>query len=324
MFKYLSAAGLIALAAAPAANAAQDGGAMFSGTFSFGYSSSSDVLGSTLPPGADINAFYLGMASDVVFSPRFELGFDVEAIMGEASSGGTTVDVDILRLGIEPRINLSNDLYAGFYYHLHDLDVGIAPLPITFGVDLVSYGVFGGYDNGNWYAELFYGMSDTDPGLPAGVDLTDYGLRAGYQVSPSFDIFGSWAVTNVDTPGGSADLSVVAIGAEYAFQNGIGVYGTASMLNLSLPGPTDPDATQLALGVTYDLQNSGATMPIILNAQVAHTEFSAGAISDDHTTFGVGVTVPIGGGSTSPLNASTRGARGDYRVAISNTLFGLF
>ncbi len=322
--KHLCVAGASALALAVPAHANEPGGLAFNGTFTLGYSSASDVLGTTAPPGVDLDAFYIGLSSDVIFSPRFELGFDVEAIMGEASSGGTTANVDVIRLGVEPRVNIANGIYAGAYYHMHDIDLSIAPLPITFGVDLESYGIFGGYDNGTWYAEAWYGMSDTDPGLPAGVDLTDYGIRGGYGISPSFDLFGSYAVTDIDTTGGDAEFSIFSIGGEYGFDHGLSVYGTASLLNLSLPGPTDPEATQIALGVTFDLQSVGSSQPVILSAEVAHNDFSAGAISDDHVSFAVGVTVPIGGGSSSPLNASTRTARGDYRVPVSSTLFGLF
>jgi hypothetical protein len=324
MIKQITYASALAVMMAPSAFAQTADGPMFNGTFTLGFSMSNDVLGPpVIPASADITSLYFGMASDVIFTPKFQVGFDIEAVMAEAKAAGVTVDADVLRFAVEPQYNFGNGYYAGAYYHLHDIDFGVAA-PIVAGVDLQSYGLFGGYDSDMWGVEGFIGISDTDPSLPAGTDITDFGIMGDYQVAPNLEIFGSYALTDFDSPALNAELSVFALGADYDVNDALGVYGTAALASISVPGP-DADANQFALGVTYDLAvGNVTTMPVILSAEIARTDLSAGPISDDFFTFNFGVTVPVGNGTSEPLNASTRGARGDFRTATSNTLFGAF
>jgi len=306
----------VALLALPLAAQAQTGPG-FSGAMTLGYSSSSIEFA----PGADAdyNALSIDVISDIAFSEAFSVGLDFSMTSGTLDAGGgLEIDLDLIGLAIEPEYHFGNGAYAGVYYRMGDLDLSLPFLPITVGVDTESYGVFGGYEHGPLWVEAFVGRSDTDPGLPGGIDIVDYGLAASYQINSQFGVFGSVLRTDIDGFGASVDLTSVAIGADYDFGNGFMAYGSLGMLNVSEPLGLHIDGNNLTIGAAYDLTTMGT--PAILSAEYSRTTIDVGAfpgIDPEIDRFAVGLTIPLGGGSSMPLNSNTRTARGDYRSAIA-------
>ncbi|NKX44143.1 porin [Roseicyclus persicicus] len=308
----LSGAALVAL---PLAAQAQTGPG-FSGTLTLGYSSSS--IGG-LPVGVDLDALSIDVVTDIAFSDAFTVGLDFSMSTGslDIAGGALDLDIDLIGLAIEPAYHFGNGAYVGVYYRMGDLDLSLAPLPIALGVDTESYGVFGGYEHGPLWVEGFIGTSDSDPGLPSGIDIMDYGIAMSYDINSQLAVFGSVIRTDIDAGGTDLDLTAISVGADYDFGNGLSAYGSVGMLDIGLGPLGDFDATGMTIGVAYDLASMGT--PMTLNLEYSHTTIDLGPIplDPDIDRFAIGVTIPLGGGSSEPLNSNTRTARGDYRSAIA-------
>jgi len=309
-----------ALVALPLAAQAQTGPA-FSGAMTLGYSASNiDIAGTDV----DFTAMSLDVESDVMFSDAFSVGLDFSLTSGTLDAGGgLEVDLDLIGLAIEPVYHFGNGAYAGVYYRMGDLDLSLPGLPITFGVDTESYGIFGGYEHGPLWVEAFIGTSDTDPGLPGDIDILDYGIAASYEINSQVGVFGSVLRTDIDFSGSDIDLTTVSFGADYDFGNGFVAYGSVGLLDVGLPFPVDISGTNLTLGGSYDLTSMGT--PVILSAEYSRTNLDLDGIIPDPEIdrFAVGLTIPLGGGSSTPLNSNTRTARGDYRSAIASIVNSL-
>ena len=267
------------------------------------------------------------MHNDIAFGSSFNIGLDFGIATREIdiSGGFPEVEADLLSFAVEPSYHFGNGAYVGVYYRAGDLDLSIGALPITFGVDTRQSGIFGGYENGPLWVEAFYGMSDTSPSL-GGVDITDYGLSASYDVSAEVEVFGHVARTDIDFGPGDVDLTLMAIGADYDFGNGLSLYGGVGRLDVSSPLlGTDVDASQVSLGLSYDLSNSGTGIPGIVSLEVGRTSSDLGGLASiDVDTIGIGFTIPLGpNAGRTPLNSSTQVARGNYRSAIAGSLASL-
>lgn len=275
----------------------------------------------------DVSTMSLDFESDTMFGPNFNLGLDFGITQSDFDlGGGFDLQVDLMSLAIEPSYRFGNGGYIGVYYRMGDLDVSLPFIPITFGVDTRNYGIFGGYENGPLWVEGFVGTSDLDPGLPAGIDIMDYGIAASYDVAPNWEVFGSVTRTDIDTGGGfDIDLTNISLGTEYGFANGLSVYGSVGRTDIGTPAPFNIDATDFTLGLAYDLGQGGSGVPVSLNLELSRTTLDLGPIgSTDIDRIGLGVTIPLGGGSApAPLNSRTSAARGDYRSAIGQ-LVGTF
>lgn len=300
----------------PFAAQAQDG-PDFSGTVTLGFSQSS-VGG--LPDDVDFGGMSLDAETDIMFSEAFGVGLDFSYATAALDIEGlvTDVDIDLMGLAIEPVYHFGNGAYAGIYYRIGDLDLSepslALGLPLALGVDTESYGLFAGYESGPLWVEGFIGTSDTDPGLPGGIDIMDYGIAASYDINSQVEVFGSVLRSDIDGLGPSVDLTAWSIGADYDFGNGFSTYGSVGIVNIDL-GPDDFDATGLTVGAAYDLTAQGT--PVILNAEYSHTNIDGiPGLDPDIGRFALGVTIPLGGGSGEPLNSNVRTARGDYRSAI--------
>ncbi len=291
-----------------------------SSTVTLGYGMSSiDISGG---PDIDLDTFTLAFASDIRFSPSFNLGLDFSVAQTNASGLVPYVfdEVSLIHLGIEPSYHFGNGFYAGVYYHLTDGDISGSPLPASIGVDMESVGIFGGYENGPWGVELFYGASDpgTDFGLGADIDITDYGLSASYDLSPNFEIFGAVARADIDIGGADLDGTLIAVGADYSFNNALSVYGSVGQVDVGSPFPIDIDVMNYTLGLAYDFAATGSGVPVSLNLELSRSSLDTdGYLDADVNRVGFGVTIPIGGGSNNSLDSNTRAARGDYRSVIT-------
>lgn len=329
-----SVAGGVAPAEAPApvAPAPVQTGPQFLGTVTLGYNMSN--IGGLGDIGDDLDiglrGHSLDIETDILFSPSFAIGID-------AGFASTTVNVDIdglgdfdaeldlISLAVEPVFRFGNGAYAGVYYRAGDFDASIDALiglPITIGVDTDSYGFFGGYDSGPIWLEGWYGVSDSDPGLPGDVDITDFGLAASYDVGNGLGVFGSAIHTNIGVEGPDFDVtfSAYSLGSDYDFGNGFVAYGSAGMLNIDLDGDADFSAHGFTIGGSYELSSMGT--PVMLSAEYSRTTVDISdlgvpnSIEPEINRFAVGLTIPLGR-SSEPLNSNTRTARGDYRSAIA-------
>lgn len=303
----------VAMLALPAVASAQV--VTMTSSVTLGFSSSSiDGIG----PDVDLTGMSLDFNSDIMIGSNVTVAFDFGLAQTSVDIAGAPFDIqiDLMSLAIEPAYHFGNGGYAGVYYRMGDLDVSISVIPITFGVDSHSFGIFGGYENGPLWVEGFVGSSDTDPSI-GGVDVMDYGIAAAYEISPNFEVFGSIARTDIDLGGGfDIDLTNFSLGAEYGFGNGLSVYGSVGRTDIGTPIPVSIDVSDMTLGLAYDLGQSGA--PISLNFEVSRTSLDVGPLpSIDVNRFALGVTIPIGGGSSQPLNSNTSAARGDYRSVVA-------
>lgn len=314
------------LAALPSVSMAQ--GVTFDGAVTLGF-----AMNSTSISGTDIslNGYSIDADGDLRFSEEVSVGLGFGLSSGDVSFPGLGGDlnVDLMTLSVEPQYSFSNGAYVGAYYRMNDLDLALLA-PITVGIDTTSYGVFGGYDFGQGHVEAFYGMTDVgDDGLFLGldVDVVDYGFSGAYGITPELEVFGS--VLRSDISIATVDISATAysLGAAYDVGNGLDVYGAVggAVLDLSAIGaPSDITSTGLTLGASYDLAQSGGSMPMVLSAEYSRTalDLSAFGLATDPNIdrFAVGLTIPIGNGSSTPLNSNTRTARGDYRSALGAVL----
>ena len=313
----LATAAIIAL---PGAALAQMTPTM-SSTITLGFSSTSlDALGADI----DLNTTSIDVASDIAFGPNVNVALDFGIAMTEIDTPlPIGIDADLMSFAFEPSYHFANGAYVGAYYRMGDLDISISLLPITLGVDTHQSGIFAGYESGPFWVEVFFGTSDSDPGI-GGIDITDYGLAASYDVMPNLEVFGSYTRTNIDLGGADIDLSLYAIGADYDFGNGLSVYGSVGRFDVGLPIPVSIDATQFSMGLSYDLAQAGGGFPGVVGLEVSRTNADLGPISADATSFGLSLTIPLGNNaSTTALNSHSQVARGQYRSAISGGLASL-
>jgi predicted porin len=274
----------------------------------------------------DVNTMSLDFESDTMFGSNFNLGLDFGITQSDFDFGAPfDIQVDLMSLSIEPSYRFASGAYVGVYYRIGDLDLSISLIPITFGVDTRASGIFAGYENGPLWVEGFVGTSDLDPGLPAAIDIMDYGIAASYDVAPNWEVFGSVTRTDIDTGGVfDVDLTNISLGAEYGFGNGLSVYGSVGRTDIDTPIPISIDATDFTFGVAYDLGQGGSGVPVNLNLELSRTSFDFGPLATvDIDRIGLGITIPLGGGSSDPLNSRTSAARGDYRSVIGQ-LVGTF
>lgn len=297
----------------PLAVQAQEG-PEFSGTLTLGFSNSS-VGG--LPTDIDLSALSFDVETDVMFSDAIGVGLDLSYSTGTLDvSGLGEADLDLLGMSIEPVYSFANGAYVGAYYLMGDLDLSAAGLPVALGVDTEGYGLFAGHETDALWLEGFLGTSDADSSLSADFDIRDYGFAASYDITSQTEIFGSVVRTDIDALGESLNLTAWSVGAEYDFGNGLSAYGSLGLLDIDLGPLGEFDTVGLTIGAAYGLDMQGT--PIVLNAEYSHTNINGiQGIEPDIDRFAIGVTIPLGNGSSEPLNSNTATARGDYRSAIA-------
>lgn len=324
IIKHVLAAGLVSL---PGLVVAQ-GAPTMNSTFTLGYSNSTaDIFGDSL----ELGTTTFDIDTSFMFGANFGLDIGLGYSNWDASinSSPTIASVDLIGLSIEPIYYFGNGAYAGLYYRTGDLDVSITGLPITFGVDTVNSGLFGGYATDMYGVEVFYGTSDTDPSISSltSVDITDLGISGSYRVAPNAEIFGTYIQTKIDDGTDDLTLSLYSLGGQYDMAGGFSVFGSYGGLNVggSIASGVDISATQIAFGGSYDLSNAGMGIPAIVSLEFARTSLNLDTLLDtDIDTIGLGITFPIGAGaSRTPQNASTSVSHGEYRSAISGTLAAL-
>lgn len=310
-----------ALAALPGVASAQ--GIQLDGAVTLGYAF--NTIGSLPIDDVTLNGYSLDFDGDLIFSEEFAVGLGFSYNSGNLDILGTEINIDLIGLSVEPVYMHESGAYIGAYYRMGDLDLALLG-PVTVGIDTEQYGLFGGYDFGQGHVEVFYGASDIEPNalIPVGLntDVIDYGISASYEVMPQLDVYGAILRTEIDSGGSTLPITSFSLGADYAINDEISVYGAVGRTNIALSeigAPEDILATGLTLGASYDL-TSAVSMPLVVSAEYSHTVIDDGGlfgIEPEIDRFALGLTIPIGNGSSTPLNSNTRTARGDYRSAVA-------
>ena len=289
-------------------------------TFTFGYSSG-DIDGDI-----DLSTMTFDVDSDISLGSNINiaLGLSISKTTVEDLLGpGGDIDAELISFGFDPSYHFGNGGYAGVYYRSGDLDIAIPIIPINFGIDTSSMGIFGGYESGPLWVEAFYGTSDADLIGPG--DITDYGASFSYGATADRDVFGHVARTDIeDGFGDNLELTILGVGAEYRMQNGLAFYGSLGRLNTggTIVAGGDVYANQATLGASYALQTS---IPAVFSLEFTKTEVDLDGLLGpdplDIDTVSVGLTIPVGSNAKAkPLNSSTQTARGASRSAISGAL----
>ena len=239
------------------------------------------------------------MVSDIKFSEKFSLGFDADFGKLKASSSGS-LNTTLTRLQLEPTLSFANGSYVGaFAQHA-------AASIYLFSVGIDTAGVFAGYDSGNWGVEGYLGSSTVDIAY-AGLSATNYGLTAFYKPVPNLELFGH--VAQADLSDNAGQITLLAFGAQYDFENGVMAYGATEKFDLG--GLFGGSVSQYAFGVGYDLTKASEKLAGTITVEVAQNSFdSAGS----ENLFTVGWLIPLGKATATPLSSIARTARGGTRA----------
>lgn len=307
-------AGLTTLAVAQTSQAQT--GVGFSGSVTFGLNRT--TIGGI--PGLDtrLSGGSLDLDTDLRFQGGFALGLGFGVARNSISIGGlgTIANLELIGVAIEPAYHFGNGAYAGAFYRMGDTDLSIPAIPITLGIDSRNYGLFAGYERGPLWVEGFIGQSNTSPGLPAGISIRDYGLAASYDVNPNLAVFGSILRTDINGLGAAVDLTALSVGAEYDFGNNMSVYGSVGRLGIGLGPLGQFNTTGATLGGAYTFTAAGT--PMVLSAEYSRASIGGlPGLSPNVDRVSLGLTIPLGGGSSTPANSNTATARGSYRSAIA-------
>ena len=274
--------------AATAAHA--EGGLQFDGTASVSYKSFSRNDDSQ-------GQLQFNLESDVKFSEKFSLGFDYDN--SRTSSDGMTLH--LTRFQLEPTLHLANGAYVGTYFQ----NASISMTPI--GLNIESFGVFGGYDAQVWSIDGYIGDTSVSA-LGESIDSTNIGATFTVRANEKLNLYAHLAQADIVIE--SRDSNIVrlsAFGADYAVQKHLSVYGAMESIS-SLGDSIDG----IALGAAYDLAGSGLSVPGTVTI-----ELGQGGVQDMSVNIvTVGWIIPLGNGTVKPLNSMIRTAQGGTRSPL--------
>lgn len=315
--QHLASIAFVGLASLASTNASHaQSGVDFSGTVTFGLNRT--TIGGIPGLDARLSGGSLDLNTDIRFQGGFALGLDFGLARNSIAIGGvgTVASIELIGLAIEPAYHFGNGAYAGAYYRMGDTDLSIPAIPITLGVDTRAYGLFAGYERGPMWVEGFIGRSNTDPSLPGGISIRDYGIAGSYDVNQNVAVFGSVIRTDIDVLGAAVNLTALSLGAEYDFGNNFSVYGSVGRLGIGLGPLGQFNTTGATIGSAYTFMAGGT--PMVLNAEYSRASIGGiPGLTPNADRVAVGLTIPLGGGSSTPLNSNTATARGSYRSAIA-------
>lgn len=297
-------AGAIALAC-PIAGAAQDWNN--TATIGAGWGDISDG-------GGDVVSYTFDLSGSVAFDSGFRVGYDLGFVSADFDDLG--FDASATSVVLAPRYRFSGKpVTIGAY-----LDHGILDIS-GLGTDLeaTSYGLTAGYETDTWRATAFYGITETDPDLPAGVDVTDAGLQLGFVASDRVTLAGNYVKTMVDVPGGSIDADLVELAATYAVTSNIGLFGGISHATVSGFGFSG-DFNTYGIGASYFLGDH-VGLPITMSLEAARSELVLLGTSAEMDTIRLGLTVPLGGGGAKlPLNSAAGAIQNGRHSAVTSAI----
>lgn len=241
----------------------------------------------------------LNVVSDINFSDSFSIGLDLD---NGRQSISDDITVNLKRFQIEPTWTFENGAYVGAYFQTASTD-------ITFiSVTLDNVGVFGGYAQESWSVDAYFGETSTGIGISAETEARNAGLTFSANPTQKLELFGHYARAEIEDSGDTGEISLSALGAEYAFDNGIMTYAAAGTFEADFLG--DTTLKHLAIGTGAKLSAIGLKAPGMLTLELARTDGDFG-IEQNQVTLGW--VFGIGNGNATPLNGIARIARGGIR-----------
>lgn len=266
--------------------------------------------------GGDATTTSLDFIGSLSFGQGFNLNVDGSTQEFDADDLDASIGADTL--GVKLTYQIPSGLAFGAYAENTNVDIsGTGPLSgLSLDGELKSYGLTLGYVIEGFGVEAFYGMSDTDPGLPDQVDVTDMGLNLRY-VTGNATWGGHLVGTEIDVPGGSLDVSSWGIGGEVPVGKGWSVFaglGGAAIDDLDL------EASTFGLGVGYDF-SVVSQVPAVASLELARSKVDDGVGDITADTIRFGLTIPLGrSASKMPLNSVARGAIAPRHSAITTLI----
>jgi hypothetical protein len=277
-------------------------------TLGYGHSSVSNGRG-------DVSTLTLDANGSINFQGGFRLELD-----GSFSN----VDADFLPgdftakdFGMNLNYRFDNNIFVGGYFDYTDLD---SILLVTFGPEIISYGVSGGYRTDTLNAEAFAGFSENSPDLPSGVDWTDLGFNVQYDISPRISVGGHVVHSMFSGRLSNIDMTSFGVGGRFDIGRGWTGFGGVSRFDI---GGEDIGATNYSIGIGYDLENI-TKVPAYVSLELRHTDFSILSSNINVDTINLGVTIPLGDRHNSiPLNSLASTVIETRHNAISTLFDGI-
>ncbi|WP_319826094.1 porin [Thalassovita sp.] len=245
----------------------------------------------------------------------FVLG--VDAAIGKLKMSGTPIDESVNYFALTGMYGLSNGLSVGAYAERGAVsDSTLIPVDL----EMTSFGLVLGYSLGSVDGEIYYGTSDTDPSLPAGIDVNDLGLRAAFSPVQNVEVNAVIARTRISGGGPDVDLDLIGLGGSYAINHALTAFGGVQKASLDI---LSADATTIGLGLAY--QTAALGIPTTLSLEVARTSIDVGGPSEDVDTVRVGISIPLGKSATSvPLNSVAGAVANGGHSVLTSALLGVF
>ena len=275
-------------------------------TLGYGHVSSSDGF-------PDITALSFDGRAGVTYDNRLTLG--ITASTAKADPDGVAEDLSINSLGLSGGVAFPSLWRLGGYAEFSEIRVS------GLGSDkLDSFGVTVGYASDIMDAEAFAGQSDTDLLARTGVDWTDLGARLSFGIGQNGAVGGHMVRSRLSGGGMSVDVTSVGLGAHYDFGQGlVGFAGITRAEADILIG----DVTNVGVGFGYDL-STVANVPAIVSLELARAQFDDGVDRYDEDTIRFGLTLPLGGSKTAPMNSVAANAMTPNRTALTTALVGAY
>lgn len=275
-------------------------------TFAYGDYSASDDLGGTSVRSLDGK---LALAYD----NGLRLG--ATASSARANLDGVAEDASVNVLGLTAGAGFANFWNAGAYYEFAEFGLeGIGDESID------SYGVYVGYDSDLMGLEFFVGETDGNVLSGTGVDWTDAGARASFNIGSDFVLGGHVVLSRLSQGGVDVDLISTGLGGSYVFGNGLSSFAGVTRAEIDeLVG----DLTTVGIGLGYDLTEA-ANFPAMLSFELARARIDDGTTSYTEDSIRLGISLPLGGSKTVPLNSIASSALAPNRTALTSVLVGVY
>jgi hypothetical protein len=285
--------------------------------------SAQDITGAATLGFASVN----GSAADVddaairSLDGQLNLKYDNGLMLG-AKAASARADIDGLEedtsvnvFGLTAGAGFANFWNGGAYYEFGDISED------GFGNESIdSYGLFLGYASDLMAFELFGGSTDGYALSGADVDWTDLGARASFNIGTLGVVGGHIQRSRLSEGGDTVDLTSFGLGGQYTVAPGLNAFAGFTSAEIDeLAG----ELTTFGIGIGYDL-SAATNFPAILSLELARTRLSDDVDSIDEDSIRFGLTLPLGGAKTLPLNSAASNAMSPNRTALTTALVGSF
>jgi hypothetical protein len=275
-------------------------------TFGLGSYDSSDGF-------ADFSTLSLDGEIDLKFSNG--LMFGATAATTRADVDGIAEDASVNTFGLTAGYTFASQWNGGVYFENSEFVLeGFGSASID------SYGLFAGFSSDLMDLEVFGGVTDGYEVSGAGIDWNDLGLSLSYNMGPDGKFGGHVMRSHLSRGAVELDMVSAGLGGHYAF--GQGFMGFAGLTHATVEEFAG-DITTVGIGVGYDL-SAFTNFAAVASLEVAHTRLDDGTDTYDEDSIRLGVTVPLGGAATVPMNSVARSALSPNRTAVTSTLIGAY